>query len=662
MGDHTHRVWLVAALLVGCIADNEATEDDEGDTGGDAVTTASDGGASGGDLVQLPDTAALDGALVDAEIPDVPVPDARPPVDSAPPDAPVDDCPFACERLTECAAEICPDWDPGEPAPLVEACLAACQAQPGFAEDVTGSESCEDAIDAVRVIVPDLDVHCPFDPGDPPRHPECDVFGDRLVECLEPRCPPLAEVSERFAAAYTHLCNEGVALGNAVVEELAMFVNEETECDAPAFSAFLDRIVVDTPEDDDDGSLAAFCEHGPALDPDICVAGCELLGDCIGPDDEPGSLRNLDRCAHFCMTDAEEVDAEVWGCLAEGAECLDVGTCIVRAGPCGAYAERATQCLLELCPAAAQVEDGLFKAVAHVCSEEVEAEAWTEEAAAAVGEDTPCDDPLVAQGIAQLTVDTPEDDDDGFLVALCASGEPAESPEVCASACEQLSPCSPEDGGMRDPDICALVCASIFNLPDDVWQCVIDAAGCEAVNECVEVFQGGGPDVCGPFADLATGCVVERCAPAGPVSTGLGYVIRHLCGEEVASEAWTEEALRAAVAAAAGDEHCDDPIIAQLVELLLVDDPLVADDGWLARMCAEGPAHDGDLCDAACDDLTPCLPDDAGGLRDPDICRLVCASDFGPGGGVWQCALDAEACEEVQACLPDPPDDGGPNQ
>ncbi len=485
MDDPTRRVWMVAVLLAGCVADNDAVRDDEEDAGRDAI--ASDGGGSGDDLVHLPDAAAP----ADAEVPDAPVPDAQRPADSAPPDGPVDECPLACERLAGCAEEVCPDWEAADPASLVEACLAACQVEPGIAGRVTESGSCEEAIGSIRVIRPDLDGLCPFDRGNPPRHPECEVFGDRLVECLEPRCPPIAEVSERFAAAYTHLCNEGVALGNAAVEELAMFVNEETECEGAAFSAFLDRIIIDTPEDEEDGSLAAFCEHGPAVEADTCVAACELFGDCIGPDDEPASLRNLDRCAHFCMTEGEEVEAEIWGCFAEGSECADVSTCFVRSGPCGAYSERASHCLLEQCPVAAQVEAGLFKAVAHLCSEELEAEAWTEEAVAAVDENTPCDDPLLAHATAQLTVDTPEDEDDGFLAALCARGEPAESPEVCAPACEQLSPCSPESGGMRDPDICGLVCASIFNLPGDVWQCVIDAEGCEAVNACVEVFQGG---------------------------------------------------------------------------------------------------------------------------------------------------------------------------
>lgn len=206
---------------------------------------------------------AVDAAPVDAAPgldtgPDALPPDAQVPPDAAPVvDAGPDACDQACARFADCAIELCAGIDEGARAGLLEACGAACGANPAFATVINGAATCETVVDFGRDSNPDFADACraPETPLEPDGS-ECPYACEGAEVCFQGQCVrPDGTCATDYHCRPTHVCEAGACVTGQFAECRA-----ESDCSGS------------------DQTCRSFSQN--PLDPGNCYFACEQDDDC----------------------------------------------------------------------------------------------------------------------------------------------------------------------------------------------------------------------------------------------------------------------------------------------------------------------------------------------------------------------------------------------
>jgi hypothetical protein len=501
--------WAFPALVflaAACTGANDAADESEdsgvvgGTAGGSAGGDPGGGGTgpSGGDAPVAGAPVGGEGPVGGAPVggaPDGGAPVGGTPVGGAPVGGgePSDACATACGRIAGCVVEVCPAEAAASAAEVESACLFECGANPSFPIVVEGIGTCGDLVAYGRQAVGEpLPTICPEGGGPTEHFPVCDVFAERIITCLGEACPATGSATGVLVPAYTRFCDDAANRGEFDPVQLGQFITPQTPCD---FAVIADIV---TSSIEPGGDLAAFCTNGPINAPALCTAACDRIGPCVPPDGDLGFIADPLFCQYICVV-SEGIDERVWACgseLEEGGACEEAVACFQAAGPapelteCEVYAARAIECTIEACAPIENVAQGYGSGIVTYCNETIFENPESQPAFAAVGMDTPCDDPSIGPLVTSLVVDTEENPMDGTLAPFCAEGPLNDLETVCAPACEVLVPCLPAEGDgseLRAPGVCVYYCAlSPEQVPDEAWTCIAEAVSCEAAFACVQ--------------------------------------------------------------------------------------------------------------------------------------------------------------------------------
>jgi hypothetical protein len=408
--------------------------------------------------------------------------------DAGPPEA----CAAACERVADCAGEICGPDALDARGDVIAACLTACAANPAFEIVLGGIATCGDVVafagqslgDAFAAVCDEADV-----PDEV--FPVCDVFGERIATCIAAVCAPMGALLDAAAGAYRTFCNTAANDGEFDPAALGQLLTPQTPCE----SEILANIVRE--QTGEGGDLVPFCEGGPRSPAEVCDAACITLGACIGPDDDGAEVRDPDFCHYLCAVSPDPPPA-LWACVSEvpADACAALGPCFAPGPPaevpaCEPYAARVAACTVATCGAVGPYEAGLAVGVRLYCNGAVAADPTVLAIVDAVTAETECADPAVSSLVLGLTFDDPALETDGTLAAYCAAMGGPLMPAACAAACERLGPCVPDGDGvaLRDPAYCAFYCGTLqAGVTETTWRCLeaLDAPACEGVFGCFE--------------------------------------------------------------------------------------------------------------------------------------------------------------------------------
>ena len=141
-------------------------------------------------------------------------------------------------------------------------------------------------------------------------------------------------------------------------------------------------------------------------------------------------------------------------------------------------------------------------------------------------------------------------------------------------------------------------------------------------------------------------CLVESCADADPIETGIGKLLALGCAGGVAQGFLTREQAGAITA----ETPCDDAAIAQVVTGLRAMGDARLFIPPLEVLCTEGPRVNPADCDGLCAQAARCSPP-AGPLADGDICQAACLPLAGEEGEAQTiCGAAADTCNAFAIC------------
>jgi hypothetical protein len=395
-----------------------------------------------------------------------------------------------------------------------------------------------------------------------------------------------------------------------------------------------------------------------------CVDACARLSDCaatVCPGVEGPAAVEAD-CLAACV--AQPAIGTVAGGILECSELVDFGrdripslaeSCVDDPGnppanaECVSYGERVSACLVPACPPAAAHETIFQRAFTHFCDTAIaQGSASPEQIAMLVTDATPCDAPFLTRTVDQLIGAPP----DG-MGRYCEEGAQLDV-ATCEAACAAIGPCvPPEDGNasVRNLDRCMHLCLAFPDtIPASSWRCMAQAEPvCETIFECLQP-----PEVpeCANLSARIASCVAEACPPADAVGSALGFFIDPAC------RGWVQngEVTREQLASVSDETPCEADFIQRWVTFFTEDDPVESDDGVLVALCAGMTEPSLETCDAACEVVSACIPEGSDGdaLREPDVCRFICALTDDAPDEAWACAseLSPEMCGAAFACFP----------
>ena len=147
---------------------------------------------------------------------------------------------------------------------------------------------------------------------------------------------------------------------------------------------------------------------------------------------------------------------------------------------------------------------------------------------------------------------------------------------------------------------------------------------------------GSGDERCESYSVRATECMYEVCPNAEDVGPGITGMFRNICNDQVRQGRWPAEQLEDLE-----DAPCIRPIIGGTIDFL-TRAGAAESSGGLQPLCEMGARVPADTCDAACQTLDTCIPedtpDDMGGAfgRYSD-CRFICGLFEDPTGCLGVC-------------------------
>ncbi len=280
----------------------------------------------------------------------------------------------------------------------------------------------------------------------------------------------------------------------------------------------------------------------------------------------------------------------------------------------------------------------------------------------------PTEDAEADVGVLDGSVDTDALDEDAGPDA--ARPEPdLGAPSGCEACARVVSctaeVCSGEDAADAEQvdTICQKVCAEL-----GAFEAVV--TGAETCADVVAFMEQTAPEdfgglctrdpsappmlpECEVFGSKIAECILARCPAGEPLREHLVGAYTHVCNFEVSMGANPADLANLANERASCDEGFLEMIVTQQIE----------GDGegnqGMAQFCEEGPLVPIEACEAACDNVRPCIgpEDDNVILRDAHRCVHLCASLPNPPAQAWTCAAEQMTCEQVFMCF-----GGGGNQ
>ncbi len=154
--------------------------------------------------------------------------------------------------------------------------------------------------------------------------PACRVEADRVVECVEAACPPVAPLADGLRGLLVSGCDAAVANRSRAIAEVEAAAAAEDCADDPLATQV--TLVIDRPNDPSN-ALGPTCADGPR-DPALCAPACAALGRCL---DGGNVLTDADVCAFYCGTTATYPDA-AWRCAGEANGCEATVACFGEGG------------------------------------------------------------------------------------------------------------------------------------------------------------------------------------------------------------------------------------------------------------------------------------------------------------------------------------------
>ena len=239
----------------------------------------------------------------------------------------------------------------------------------------------------------------------------------------------------------------------------------------------------------------------------------------------------------------------------------------------------------------------------------------------------------------------------------------------CVEACARLGGCvaeaCPAGAAERVEDVeqaCRFECAANPSFPivvGGIDTCAdVIAFGRQAVGEPLPTIcpEGTGPaghyPVCDIFGERAATCIAEVCAPVDELRDVVIAAYTRFCDDAANRGDFNPDDVAALITP---QTDCSFPILADIVR------SGTEPGSDLAGVCQNGPVVSSEVCTAACEVLSPCIPpdSDAAALADPALCGYVCAVNPEVDARIWTCAEALEvgaACEVALGCFnPGPP-------
>ena len=409
---------------------------------------------------------------------------------------------------------------------------------------------------------------------------------------------------------------------------------------------------------------------------DECVAACDSLVACVESDcmlmsmenqPTPDAIREacLIRCDEFpaftaasegieeCsdwITFAQQQITESEVSLSDVCESSDSGQ--EHHVECEDFGANYARCLIELCPSLEETSDVLIGAYTAVCDEQVNlGNADPQQLYFIANERTSCTSGTLSDLIQVRLEERPLNPESGDLIAACEEG-PLTPLELCEQACENFSPCIPDDSEIafwQNQDRCMDFCLLQDQPTDQTWECLSNTVDCSQQGACFEAIDA--PE-CTSFSSRVTSCIAEEtCEAFGEISDGTFELLKVIC------EAQVGQGILSVSDLAQVDENtsCSNPLVNVYKNYFLTVTPGQDGSGSLETLCEEdgGLINEGEQCLQACQNVGPCIPEGTEGelLRNEDICFFSCRTSPDISGATWTCLSEESECTPALQCF-----------
>ena len=180
------------------------------------------------------------------------------------------------------------------------------------------------------------------------------------------------------------------------------------------------------------------------------------------------------------------------------------------------------------------------------------------------------------------------------------------------------------------------------------WTCISEAEQCDAAFQCFNAPPPAVPE-CDAFGQRVAECIVEDCPAVMTIQVGTAGSATNVCNSLVANQTYSQEQVAQAAQGACGvrepQRYCE---LSHHYKSSITGVRLLG--GGLPGGTCESP----EVCQQACENLSPCIPEGSEGeaLRDVDVCSLFChvqPVDFPVRN--WECLQNAPACEDIGMCF-----------
>ncbi|MEE2758074.1 MAG: hypothetical protein VYA30_15555 [Myxococcota bacterium] len=239
------------------------------------------------------------------------------------------------------------------------------------------------------------------------------------------------------------------------------------------------------------------------------------------------------------------------------------------------------------------------------------------------------------------------------------TGEPA----TCDSICDRFVDCADDVCPSANAIVLRAACRMSCAAQDDFIEQVSLDGQCADIVSAVSERSPAIADRCGsemvamnPICDdyvaLAGRCFADVCPNAGAIGSGVDFLFGSICASAVQRGDFEESQL-----SDLADAECNNILVTSVLGFILAEEGPDGS-GGLVPLCSNGPVNSEAVCDAACQQLDVCIPEDTrpedgGGFGDYPTCRFLCgaATEGVPSTSQWNCVSEQNQCGDVFACF-----------
>jgi hypothetical protein len=155
---------------------------------------------------------------------------------------------------------------------------------------------------------------------------------------------------------------------------------------------------------------------------------------------------------------------------------------------------------------------------------------------------------------------------------------------------------------------------------------------------------------CDDFGTNYARCLIELCPTLEETNDVLVGAYTDVCDEQVNLGNADPQQLSLI---ANERTSCTSGTLSDLIQSRLEENPLNPQSGDLVRACEEGPLTSLDLCTQACENFSPCIPDntDITSWQNQDRCMDFCLFQDQPTDQTWECFFNIMECDQQSVCF-----------